>query len=302
MLNRAIRVLPTLVVLALGAATYASTYVLQFGINDYPGTDADLSGCVNDVTEMRTLLEKQFSVPAENIKTLTDVEVSRDGFLSGVKWLIEHVQPGDQAIIQYSGHGGQMKTEDLANEPDGFEEVIALADDTAVPGKFFREWAEDMKTKGINATFVLDSCFSGGMSRPPALFTVNGKSYGIQRQSKRTLGDVTRRAKRVADIDLRTLRMGMRAKPKPSEAGSWAFLMASKEDQTSADLKFKDATPAHGAFTFILLGALQEMKDSGVKDIVDLVKEILDKSELKQGPNSEFSNEERALQPFVLKR
>lgn len=303
MVSRFFKSVFAFVALSAAMPVYASTYVLQFGINDYPGTEADLRGCVNDVTEMRSLLESQFAVPSENFKTLTDAQVNRDGFLGGVKWLIEQVKAGDQVIVQYSGHGGQLKTGDVVNEPDGFEEVIALADDSLIPGKFFRDWADDLKGKGVNATFVIDSCYSGGMSRPPSMFEVMGKSYGIEKHAQRTLGNVTDRAgaKRVSDMDLRLLRATIRTKIRPALQGSWAFMMAAMEDQTSADLQFKDSTPAHGAFTFILLAALRDMKESGIKDIVDVVKQILDKNELKQGPNSEFSNEERASLPFVLK-
>ncbi len=296
----------TLLTLAAGLtfmAVQADTYVLQMGVNDYPGDDEDLYGCVNDVTALKGVLTESFGVKADNIKTLTDKGATQEGFMDGVKWLIQSTKAGDQVIFQYSGHGAQIDTKDLDKEPDGKEEVIVLSDDTAIPGSFFHDWALDFKSRGVDITFILDSCFSGGMSRNPSQFQFGGKTLTLDRTSQRFLSSpvALNKVRRMDDQKLKTLRDGVTVKPKSATGGSFAFLMAAAEDKPSSDVRFQGDEPAHGIFTYILLAALHDMKDNGLEDIMAVIEKILKDNKFEQGPNSEYSTDERGKLPLVIK-
>lgn len=287
------------IVAALTMSAHAETYVLQFGINDYPGTDSDLKGCVNDVNELKSVLTSKFGVKDSNVKTYLDAQVNKEAFLAGMQWVVDAAKAGDQVLIQYSGHGGQL---DSTEEADGKDEVIVLADDTLVSGKFFNQIANDMKNRGIDVTFVLDSCFSGGLSRDPVDFKLNGVSKPVAQKMNRSLGHISGVSfKKVESKKLEALRKAVRSKSPSSLGGSFAFLMAASEDKPSADLEFKNGLPAHGAFTYILLAAITENSEFKLEEVMKIVQDVLTENKFDQGPNAEYSSEKRSEQPLVMK-
>ena len=134
--------------LCLAALSFAETYALMIGINDYPEpTDSrgqplrdengnvvseDLFGCVNDVTAMGDVLKSGFKVKPDNIRVLTNAQANESGFVEGMRWLLRNAKPGDQVVFMYSGHGAQIQD---ATEADGKQEVLVLADHKLVPDK-----------------------------------------------------------------------------------------------------------------------------------------------------------------------
>ena len=96
---------------------------LCIGINDYPGTGSDLSGCVNDANDWGKLLsQKGFTV-----KKLLDKEATRKNILDNMKSLIDPAIKGDSIIFQYSGHGTYIADKD-GDESDGTDECLCPSD------------------------------------------------------------------------------------------------------------------------------------------------------------------------------
>lgn len=295
----------------LAGSAQADTYALLVGINDYPepvGADGkplkdkdgnvmtnDLRGAVNDVNEMKNILVTLYGVPEANVKVVTDGAANEQGFVDGMKWLIQSAKPGDQVIFHYSGHGGQIKVEKSAEDPDGLDEVIVLADDKLVPDDLFGKIAKSLASKGVHATLLFDSCHSGGMSRDAGDRVFRTKSLDLAK---------SKRAKSVQAAALNGLQAQARGivTGTGQEKGSYAFLFASKEDQTSSDVSFKNnVKPAHGIFTLVMSMALKDKPEFGLDALEALVVDVLKELKYSQIPNFEYSSADRASKPLVWK-
>jgi hypothetical protein len=65
---------------------------LLFAINDYPGSENDLNGCINDINDLEKKLNKDF--PGFNIIKYKDSEVTVDRFISTLSNAISVLKPG----------------------------------------------------------------------------------------------------------------------------------------------------------------------------------------------------------------
>jgi hypothetical protein len=154
-----------------------------------------LGGCVRDIDHVEEFLLTSVKIPSENIVKLTcsiDTNDSNKPLESQEKWptydnivaafnkITEHSGPGDQLYIQYSGHGGRIKTL-IPNKKgaDGFDETL-VPTDIGKPGTRYLRDIEmanilrKMVQKGLIVTLVLDSCHSGGATRGNGGATVRG--------------------------------------------------------------------------------------------------------------------------------
>ncbi len=85
---------------------------LLVGCN-YPGTQCELKGCVNDVDRMRVLLVQHFGFRNDEILQLVDNDPSsRQPTGANIRQclvkLIQGVRPGDAIVFHFSGHGTQV--------------------------------------------------------------------------------------------------------------------------------------------------------------------------------------------------
>jgi hypothetical protein len=292
-------------VFAAGAAVYADTYALCIGINDYPTTkdeqgqdvDNDLAGCVNDANSMRDLLTAKFNVPADHVKVLTDAQANADGFVGGVKWLLETAKPGDQIVFSYSGHGARL--DDPAAE-GGKQSVIVLSDLQLVPGTIFKAVSRKLSEGGVNSTFIFDSCFSGGMSRTP------GGEFKVRRKS---LGDL--KSGTIVDAVKSKDFVSVKKRGQQDGKGQFVFLFAGKDDQPTIDITLKDQ-PAHGLFTMLFLDSMQDNPAVPVKDLFGTLNALLDEinkaikekrpdaEPFDQKPGFDSSSADRAAEPIVI--
>ncbi|KAG6557440.1 hypothetical protein Mapa_000712 [Marchantia paleacea] len=139
---------------------------LLIGCN-YPGTKAELHGCVNDVSRMYKCLTDQFGFAEEDITVMIDTD-TRSVQPTGVnikkvlRRLIDEAEPGDVLVLHYSGHGTQVPAETGDEEDDGFDEAIVPTDLNLLTDDDFRVLFKDIKD-GVNFTFISDSCHSGGL-------------------------------------------------------------------------------------------------------------------------------------------
>lgn len=132
-------------------------YALCFGINDYPGSANDLSGCVNDANDWgEKLMSLGFSV-----SIVLNSNVTRQTFKSMIQAALNKMVIGDWLVITYSGHG--TYTVDMSgDEPDGYDECLYLYDGLLLDDEI-REIIKPASGKHI--VFMLDSCFSGTATR-----------------------------------------------------------------------------------------------------------------------------------------
>lgn len=300
-------------------AAFAETYTVSIGINDYPTVvdedgqeiDNDLFGCVNDAKAMKNVFVKNYGVKEANTRIILDKDATGEKFLESIQWLIGKAKVGDQIVFSYSGHGGQLEDPD-APSGEGTTEVIALADDTYVQDTFFKEVAELFRINGVNATFIFDSCHSGGMSRPEdKKIRIRQKSLGIIKPKQKDL-------EKMANLKKGFLSIRSKQVKTDAKLGETMFLFASEKDKTSSDISGLEGIPAHGLFTMLLLEFIEADKNFSVSDLYSglesTLKEInasllaqgkeegMDEKEIPQftqGPNYEGSAA-RASKPIIL--
>ncbi|KDR84061.1 hypothetical protein GALMADRAFT_236691 [Galerina marginata CBS 339.88] len=155
---------------------------LLVGIN-YFGQDAELSGCINDVTNMKNFLIKEYGYKANDMLVLTDnsedehQQPTRANILQAMGWLVKGAKRHDALFFHYSGHGGQTK--DLSgDEADGFDEVIYPVDFNET-GEIVDDLMHETLVKplpaGCRLTAIFDSCHSGSVLDLPYIYSTEGK-------------------------------------------------------------------------------------------------------------------------------
>jgi hypothetical protein len=136
------------------------------GVNAYQPPINPLKGCVNDVHQMRGVLQEHYAFEPEKIKLLVNDDATRQAILAGLDWLVEGAQAGDVLVFHYSGHGSYV-ADDSGEEFDCRDEILVTHD---------HDWSnalrdDDLKAKfdavpvGANLTFISDSCHSGTVNR-----------------------------------------------------------------------------------------------------------------------------------------
>lgn len=220
---------------------------LCVGINDYPGTSSDLSGCVNDANDWAQELKSR----GYQVAMLLDRQATRQGMVDALTKLVTGAAAGDSLVFTYSGHGSWLP-DDSGDEPDGRDEMLCphdigdeqyLMDDDLA--QIFKQ-----KPRDVLLYFISDSCHSGSVAKfaPDPLASVN-------RMPKiRFLPPL----EFVKDQELRD-RIPLAARARSSSRGERypALLLAGCKDvEFSYDADF-DGRP-NGAMTRVALDALKQ--------------------------------------------
>mmetsp|Transcript_20429 Transcript_20429/g.30216 ORF Transcript_20429/g.30216 Transcript_20429/m.30216 type:complete len:373 (-) Transcript_20429:68-1186(-) len=154
---------------------------LLIGIN-YVGQKAELSGCHNDVAQIKELIMKEgFTDSPETMKILCDDGEHDDptakNLVNAFSWLIEEAEEGDSLFMHYSGHGGTMPDED-GDEADGQDETMVPLDYLNV-GHIIDDDLYKMIVaplpSGVNLTIIMDCCHSGSIIDLPYVLSMNNE-------------------------------------------------------------------------------------------------------------------------------
>lgn len=108
------------------------------GIN-YPGTKAELKGCINDVTRMRQCLLERYGFDEQDITILIDTDRSYDqptgkNIRRALQDLVRSAEPDDFLFVHYSGHGTRLPAETGEDDDTGFDECIVPSDMNLITG------------------------------------------------------------------------------------------------------------------------------------------------------------------------
>jgi metacaspase-1 len=142
--------------------TIMSKHALCIGINDYPGTQNDLSGCVNDANDWAAALTARgFAVTK-----LLDSQASKAAMVAAITGLIGTAVKGETVVITYSGHGTWVP-DTSGDEPDQRDEGLCPWDidkgavllDDEINVLFSHRAA------GVRIVLISDSCHSGSVTR-----------------------------------------------------------------------------------------------------------------------------------------
>ncbi|MEB3261258.1 MAG: caspase family protein [Cyanobacteriota bacterium] len=135
---------------------------LCIGINDYPGTQNDLRGCVNDANDWAaTLSARGFSV-----SKLLDSQATKAAMVSGFNTLITGAKSGDTIAITFSGHG-TLAPDTSGDEADGYDEALCPFDihlgNVLLDDEIHELFAK--RLAGVRLVLISDSCHSGTVTR-----------------------------------------------------------------------------------------------------------------------------------------
>jgi hypothetical protein len=220
-------------------------FAVCVGINDYPGSGNDLSGCVNDANDWEAELKRR----SFRVTKLLDRQATKKGIVSALNTTIGQAKSGDVVVFTYSGHGSWQPDRD-GDEPDGRDEGWCPYDLSSAGLLTDDEMYElfGSLAKGARLVMLSDSCHSGTVARmaPPA-----GDSAPRIRflPPERFLKPAQLR---IADRIRRTTRA---AAVKPHRA---LLISGCMDYEYSYDASFGGR--ANGAYTYFALKALQKLK------------------------------------------
>lgn len=153
-----------------------SKLALLVGIN-YIGTQNELKGCINDVLNMKNLLETKFGY--SNSILLTDnttIKPTKNNIINNLKNLVFNSDKHTEIFFHFSGHGTQTIDRNK-DEKDGNDEAIVPIDFMTSGLILDDEIYSIIKDTKCNMKIVLDSCHSGTCVDLPysTLFNTSGK-------------------------------------------------------------------------------------------------------------------------------
>jgi len=155
------------------------------GIN-YVGQQGELSGCQNDVLNMKDYLVDVHGFAEENLNILMDdgvhLDPTKDNILAAYEQIVADSQPGDVVYCHYSGHGSKVRDRN-GDESDGYDETI-------VPVDYYSAGQikdDDLLKKlvlpmaaGVFATSIMDCCHSGTILDLPYNFKADGEQADVE--------------------------------------------------------------------------------------------------------------------------
>jgi uncharacterized caspase-like protein len=254
-------------------------YALCIGINDYPGTDSDLAGCVNDANDWAAALAAR----GFKVDLLLDKQATGDAMRKSIKGLVSAAKRGDTVVVQYSGHGSYVPDVD-GDEPDGTDECLCPYD-LMKNGPLTDDELFDLYSghePGVRVVMISDSCHSGTVARfapittPP---TIRGAK--APRRLVRFLPPQVFLSKR--DLGKLGLRRGIRPSNPPGRYA--ALLMAGCQDtEYSYDANFNGRP--NGAFSYVAIDALKALpKKAKYRDWFRAIRQVLPSQQYPQSPN-----------------
>jgi hypothetical protein len=227
---------------------------LHIGINDYPGTGNDLSGCVNDANDWRETLEARHF----QATSFLDGQATKSNMHEAISKIVGDTGRDDIAVITYSGHGTWVPDED-DDEVDGRDEALCPYDinegQVLIDDELYEIFSE--RTRGARIIFISDSCHSGTVAKV-CNFILGTESDLRNAQKIRFLAPeiYIKDNKKLLSRALRVEKVKARGKIRAASV----LLSGCKDDEYSYDAWFNGRP--NGAFTYVALQALKGLPDN----------------------------------------
>ncbi|KAI8986930.1 caspase domain-containing protein [Pilobolus umbonatus] len=271
---------------------------LLIGIN-YFGTANVLSGCINDVQNIKKFLINSYDFQEEDMVILTDDQddkrfsPTRANIMAAMSWLTEDAHPDDSYFFHFSGHGGSLHDEH-SDEDDMYDETIYPVDFTSFPGQTGQIKDDEMHKllvkplpKGCRLTCVFDSCHSGTALDLPYIYSTKGvlKERNLFKHAGKGIFSAgLAYAKGDADGALSSLlslgkelfssrKIAEDSRRKNESHADVIMLSGCKDDQTSADAH--EAGKATGAMSYALIRALHDKPEQTYHELLNNLRNIL---------------------------
>lgn len=231
----------------------ATKKALCIGVNDYPGTESDLHGCVNDANDWMAALEAR----GFECAILLDSGATGQEIRNRLKRLAKDSASGDVIVITFSGHGSFVPDMD-GDELDGYDECWC-PHDVVENGPITDDDLHTIFSKrDDNARWIVisDSCHSGTVARFSRINTpaTTAMADAPQRLVRFLAPDAF--MKEEAD-ELPTALATTRVNASPPGRKDSLLMSGCKDSEYSYDAWFEGR--ANGAFTFVALRELAEL-------------------------------------------
>lgn len=152
------------------ACGFAADHALIMGIGVYQQSQANLPGIDKDMQIARRIAQS-IGVPAQNIRELSDGQVTREGVHASLRQMEAQVQPGDRVFIYYSGHGAQ---EQGRSGGEKCVEGMFVHDMKMYPDGELEASLGRLAGKAAQLIMFNDSCFSGGAASKAPTRAIGG--------------------------------------------------------------------------------------------------------------------------------
>lgn len=128
-------------------------YVLAMGANTNGLTQAN-----TDAQRFADAMQRKFAISRQNIQVLSNVSAAQfEQAISGIA-----SRSYREVYVYFSGHGIKMRDNQQGEESDCYDEALVFID-TAYRDDAFINRLNSIRTQRL--TTVLDTCFSGGMTK-----------------------------------------------------------------------------------------------------------------------------------------
>jgi hypothetical protein len=272
---------------------------LLVGINNYQGING-LQGCINDVTNVRSVLKTFFGFTNNDIRVLTDNRATKKNILFRLEKMVSAAKPGDSLIFHYSGHGSQIRDRNNDELKDHMDELICPYDMNWDDGFITDDMLGNILSKlrkAVSMEVILDSCHSGTGTREisPGYET----SWGCQ--------VIMNNRYMCPPVDIECRYMGDEETLKPTKSFRtdkkiilnhvlWA---GCKDNQTSADAQIDGYY--NGAFSYYFCKHIRETEGKiSRKDLCTRIKNSLRYNKFDQVPQLECADGLRTKNIFSV--
>lgn len=234
-------------------------YLISAAINNYPGSDNDLRGCLNDQINLCSVLADFSTVQ------LKDSQVTIDRFCLEIEKIKSVAVAGDTVVVAYSGHGTYVPCYN-GTEVDGKDEGLYLYDGFLLDDKFGKTL--DGFAEGVRLIVILDSCFSESATR----------ALNLQPNPNRGRFNPT------VDIKVFKGKLNLPRQKLQSDPVKWLVFSACSEHETAADAYIGDKYV--GAYTHFLHQIFKN-RDLTYEQAYNEVRKYLPSSDFSQTPTLE---------------
>ena len=228
---------------------------LLVGIN-YTGTPYRLFGCINDVVNMGSYLQKVRKYNSFIIMTdTTTIKPTRSNILAGFKALLQGAKSGDELWFHFSGHGSLVN--DASRDEESGQDSCICPIDVARAGfisdDVIRSNLAALVPKGVRLYMVLDACHSG--TGCDLRYKYDDASYLTSR--------LTTLPEKYVPTDWSLQQTNYEFKRYDKTAGEVFCISGCQDEQTSADAFL--GGQASGVVTYLLLNCLNNNSESTYK-------------------------------------
>jgi len=247
-----------------------SKKALCIGINDYPGTNNDLSGCVNDANDWAAELAGR----GYTVSKMLDKKATHAAMAKAIGGLIKDAKKGDTLAITYSGHGTWVP-DSSGDEPDGRDEGLCPWDIASV-GPLLDDDIHALFAKraaGARILLISDSCHSGSVTRgdDSDLDAGPARARFMPLEAWMPAAELPKASRRPPGLV-----SGLR------RSGGDLLLAGCLDTQYSWDTSFRGRP--NGAFTYYALKTLRENKPSNYVAWFNAIRAYLPTTRLPQDP------------------